>query len=168
MAGAPRPAAPRASRPARPAPSRSASVGRHPLRGLQQPGGVLPADQQRQQVRRRGLGRDAERGERALEPRLGGHEGQVGEAEDRAADAEADAVDRDDQRLRERVQRVDEPREAVPAALERRVGGDPVHLEQVGAGREAAAVAGQQHHRDRRVLGRRRSARRRARRTAPR
>ena len=41
------------------------------------------------------------------------------------------------------------------AGHEVRVGRAGVHLQQVGAGAEAAAVAGQQHHRDGRVVGRR-------------
>src|SRR3546814_15533939 len=75
-------------------------------------------------------------GERALQLCRSGHERQVGEAKDGRTDAQPQSVDGNHQRLREVDQRIEQSGETVLAALEVRIGGDLLHLEQVGAGAE--------------------------------
>ena len=89
--------------------------GRDPLGRQQHPGGVLASDEPGEEVRRRRLRGHAQAGEGALQPGGRRHERQVGEAEHRRPDAEPDAVDRADERLREVGQRVDQAGEPVLA-----------------------------------------------------
>src|SRR3546814_8176905 len=88
-------------------------------------------------------------GERALQLCRSGHERQVGEAKDGRTDAQPQSVDGNHQRLREVDQRIEQSGETVLAALEVRIGGDLLHLEQVGAGAERPPLTSQQDHGDR-------------------
>ena len=64
-------------------------------------------------------------------------------------DAQPETVDREHQRFLECDQPVDQPGEAVPPGNEGRVGRALRHLEQVGAGAEGPAFAGEHDDRDR-------------------
>src|SRR3546814_10585493 len=85
-------------------------------------------------------------GERALQLCRSGHERQVGEAKDGRTDAQPQSVDGNHQRLREVDQRIEQSGETVLAALEVRIGGDLLHLEQVGAGAERPPLTRSEEH----------------------
>ena len=132
---------------------RHAIVGRQPLGAHQRPRGVLAADELREREAAGGLGRHAEAGERTPQPRRARHERQIGVAEDGCADADTDAVDRDDQRLGEDGEQVDQAGETVSPRDEGRVAlRSPRHLEKVGAGAEGPPRSGEHHHRHRMVI----------------
>ena len=134
-----------------------------PLRRHQQPRRVLPAHQLRQQIRRRRLGRDAQAGERHLQPRRRRHEHQVRVAENGCADADSNAVDRADQRLGKSVSASIIVEKWLPLLVNVGSVMRALHLVEVVARAKRPPVAGQQHDRHVRIRGRRHAARPRSR-----
>src|SRR5262249_26294706 len=78
---------------------------------------------------------------------------QVRVAEDGGADAHTDTVDRADQRLRERSERIEHPEEAVLAGVLAGLGDVLLHLDEVRARAERSTGAGDHGDRDLWVLG---------------
>ena len=113
--------------------------------------GALPSGDRRQRHAGGGLGGHAEAHERRLQAGGGGDEGDVTVGEHRHADADADTVDRGEQRLGKRLEHRHEQLIARRVELGERFGVG--HLGQVHARREGAAVAGQHDAVDGVVLG---------------
>ena len=128
------------------------AFGADPLAAHQHPACILTAEEAGKGHAARELGSDPERSERAFETGVRRGEDEVGEAEDRRSETEAETVDCEDQRLREVDQGAAQAGEAV-LLLGTVTGGELGHLDQVLAGREGVFAAGEDDDSDAGVVG---------------